>query len=118
MVPPCPSRSAKLLRGEASLGVIRAVSREEGNLDSTTRNHTSVSNGSSALVTRAVACLGTPGRSPRPEVIVGGLHHAAEGGAGAARAVAEFRSAEPSAPVPWELEEVAGEFALSARDTA
>jgi hypothetical protein len=49
---------------------------------------------------------------------VGGLHHAAEGGAGAARAVAEFRSAEPSAPVPWELEEVAGEFALSARDTA
>jgi hypothetical protein len=27
-----PSRSAKLLRGEASLGVIRAVSREEGKL--------------------------------------------------------------------------------------
>jgi hypothetical protein len=32
MVPACPSRSAKLLRGEASLGVIRAVSREEGKL--------------------------------------------------------------------------------------
>jgi hypothetical protein len=39
---------------------------------------------------------------------VAGLHHTAEGGAGAARAVIEFRSAEPSAPVPWELEEVAG----------
>jgi hypothetical protein len=41
---------------------------------------------------------------------VAGLHHAVEGGAGAARAIAEFRSAEPSAPTPWELEEVAGEL--------
>jgi hypothetical protein len=32
MVPPSPSRSAKLLCGETSLGVIRAVSREEGKL--------------------------------------------------------------------------------------
>jgi hypothetical protein len=32
VVPPSPSRAAKLLRGEASLGVIRAVSREEGKL--------------------------------------------------------------------------------------
>jgi hypothetical protein len=32
MVPPSPSRAMKLLRGEASLGVIRAVSREEGKL--------------------------------------------------------------------------------------
>jgi hypothetical protein len=32
VVPPIPSRSAKLLRGEASLGIIRAVSREEGKL--------------------------------------------------------------------------------------
>jgi hypothetical protein len=54
----------------------------------------------------------------RPEVAGAGLHHAAKGGAGAARAVAEFRSAEPSAPAPWELEEVAGELARSARDAA
>jgi hypothetical protein len=32
MVPPSLSRSAKLLRGEASLGVIRAVSRKEWKL--------------------------------------------------------------------------------------
>jgi hypothetical protein len=32
VVPPCPSRSAKLLCSEASLGLIRAVSREEGKL--------------------------------------------------------------------------------------
>jgi hypothetical protein len=32
MVRPCPSGSAKLLRGEASLGVIGAVSHEEGKL--------------------------------------------------------------------------------------
>ena len=47
-----------------------------------------------------------------------GLHRAAKGGAGAARAVTEFRSAEPSAPAQWELEEVAGELARSARDAA
>jgi hypothetical protein len=55
---------------------------------------------------------------PRLEVAAAGLHHAAEGGAGAARAIAGFRSAEPSAPAPWELEEVAGELARSARDAA
>jgi hypothetical protein len=60
----------------------------------------------------------TPGRQPQPEVAAVGLHHAAEGGASAARAVAEFCSAEPSAPAPWELEEVAGELARSARDAA
>jgi hypothetical protein len=32
VVPPSPSRATKLLRGEASLGIIRAVSREEGKL--------------------------------------------------------------------------------------
>jgi hypothetical protein len=32
VVPPSPSRAAKLLHGEASLGIIRAVSREEGKL--------------------------------------------------------------------------------------
>jgi hypothetical protein len=49
---------------------------------------------------------------------VAGLHHAAQGGASAARAIAEFRSAEPSAPAPWELEEVARELACSAHDTS
>jgi hypothetical protein len=49
---------------------------------------------------------------------VAGLHRAAKSGAGAARAVAEFRSAEPSAPAPWELEEVGGELARYARDAA
>jgi hypothetical protein len=44
-----------------------------------------------------------------------GLHHTAQGGASAARAVAESRSAGPSAPAPWELEEVAGELARFAR---
>ena len=47
-----------------------------------------------------------------------GLHHAIEGGAGAARAVAESRSAGPSAPALWELEVVAGEPARYARDAA
>jgi hypothetical protein len=42
---------------------------------------------------------------------VAGLHHATQGGARAARAVAEFHSAEPSAPAPWELQEVTGELA-------
>jgi hypothetical protein len=32
MVPPCPSGFVKLLRGQASLGVIGTVSREEGKL--------------------------------------------------------------------------------------
>jgi hypothetical protein len=32
VVPPSPSRAAKLLRGKTSLGFIRAVSREEGKL--------------------------------------------------------------------------------------
>jgi hypothetical protein len=51
-------------------------------------------------------------------VATAGLHHTAEGGAGAAIAVAESHSAEPSAPEPWELEEVAGELARSTRDAA
>jgi hypothetical protein len=49
---------------------------------------------------------------------VAGLHHTTEGGAGATRAVAESRSAGPSAPALWELEEVAGELARCARDAA
>jgi hypothetical protein len=55
--------------------------------------------------------------SSRPEVAAASLHHAAEGGAGAARAIAEISSVEPSAHAQWELEEVAGELARSARDT-
>jgi hypothetical protein len=57
LVPPSLSRAAKLLRGEASLGIIRAVSREEGNLDSMTWSHTSASNGSSALVNKGGCML-------------------------------------------------------------
>ena len=49
---------------------------------------------------------------PLPEVAAAGLHHTAEGGVGATRATAEFRSAEPSAPAPWELEEVAGNLLI------
>jgi hypothetical protein len=49
---------------------------------------------------------------------VASLHRAAEGGADAVRAITEFRSAEPSAPAPWELGEVAGELARYAHDTA
>jgi hypothetical protein len=49
---------------------------------------------------------------------VAGLHHPAKGGASATRAVAGFRSAEPSAPAPWELGEAAGELARYARDAA
>jgi hypothetical protein len=63
-------------------------------------------------------CSRTPGRSPRAEVAAAGLHHTVEGGASAARAVAKFCSAEPSAHAPWELEEVAGELARSACDAA
>jgi hypothetical protein len=95
VVPPSPSRATKLLRGEASLGLIGVVSREEGKLGLNNRSHTSASNGSSALVKRAAACLGTPGRLPLPEVAAAGLHHAAGGGAGAARVVVESHSAGP-----------------------
>ena len=61
---------------------------------------------------------GTPSRLPLPEVAAAGLHHTAEGGASAARAVAESHYAGPSAPALWELEEVAGELARFARDAA
>jgi hypothetical protein len=64
------------------------------------------------------ACSGTPGRLLLPEVADVGLHHAAGGGASAARARAESHYAEPSAPTLWELEEVAGEPARYARDAA
>jgi hypothetical protein len=55
---------------------------------------------------------------PRLDDAAAGLHHTAEGGPSAAIVVAESHSAEPSAPAPWELEEVAGEPARSTRDAA
>jgi hypothetical protein len=61
---------------------------------------------------------GTPSRLPLPEVAAAGLHHTAEGGASAARAVAESHSTRPLAPTLWELEEVAEELARYARDAA
>jgi hypothetical protein len=64
------------------------------------------------------ACLENLDRLSRLEVAAAGLHHIAEGGAGAAKAVVEFHSAEPSAPAPWELGEVAGELARSTHDAA
>jgi hypothetical protein len=54
--------------------------------------------------------------SSQPVDVAASLHHTAEGGAGAAPAVAGSRSAEPLAPASWELEEVAGEPARSASD--
>jgi hypothetical protein len=64
------------------------------------------------------ACSGTLDRLSRPEDAAAGLHHIAEGGAGIAIAAAESHSARPSAPAPWELEEVAGELARFAHDAA
>jgi hypothetical protein len=63
-------------------------------------------------------CSGTLDRSPWLEVVVAGLHHTAEGGAGAPIAVTEFHSVGPSAPAPWELVDVVGELARSSRDAA
>jgi hypothetical protein len=63
MVPPSPSRSAKLLHGEASLGVIRAVSREEGKLGlHDAQPHVSV---------QRILCLGEQGRLRTLEHLVG-----------------------------------------------
>jgi hypothetical protein len=64
------------------------------------------------------AYSGIPDRLPLSEVAVAGLHHTAEGGASAAKAVAESHSARPSTPALWELEEVVGELARFARDAA
>jgi hypothetical protein len=57
VVPPSPSRAAKLLRGEASLGFIRAVSREEGKLGLNDAEPHVGSNGSSALVNKGGCVL-------------------------------------------------------------
>jgi hypothetical protein len=63
-------------------------------------------------------CSGTLDRLLRPEDVAASLHHTTEGGDGAAIAAVESHSTERLAPAPWELEEVVGEPARSARDTA
>jgi hypothetical protein len=64
-------------------------------------------------------CSRTLDRLPRPEDAAAGLHHTAEGGTDATIAAVVSHSAGPSAPAPWELEEVGGgELARSACDAA
>jgi hypothetical protein len=63
MVPPSPSRSAKLLHGEASLGVIRAVSREEGKLG--------VHDAQPHISIQRILCLGEQGWLRTQELLVG-----------------------------------------------
>jgi hypothetical protein len=119
VVPPSPSKAAKLLRSEVSLGIIRAVSREEGKLLNDAEPHVGV---------QQILCLGEQwwlhaqellvGRRCRRSLMLASTMHAAEGGAGAARAITESHSTGPSAPALWELEEVAGEPARFARDAA
>jgi hypothetical protein len=63
MVPPCPSRSAKLLCGEASLAVVRASSREEGKLGlHDLEPHIGV---------KGILCLGEQGRLRAQELLIG-----------------------------------------------
>jgi hypothetical protein len=62
VVPPSPSRTTKLLRGEASLGFIRTVSREEGKLGL---------NGAEPHVgVQRILCLGEQGRLRAQELRV------------------------------------------------
>jgi hypothetical protein len=63
VVPPSLSRAAKLLRGEASLGFIRAVSHEEGKLGlNDTEPHVDV---------QRILCLGEQGWLRTQELLVG-----------------------------------------------
>jgi hypothetical protein len=63
VVSPSPSRSAKLLRGEASLGFIRAVSREKGKLGlNDAEPHVSV---------QRILCLSEQGWLRAQELLVG-----------------------------------------------
>jgi hypothetical protein len=63
VVPPSPSRAAKLLCGEASLGFIRAVSREEGKLGlNDMEPHVGV---------QRILCLGEQGRLHTQKLLVG-----------------------------------------------
>jgi hypothetical protein len=119
VVLPSPSRAAKLLCGEASLGLIRTVSREEGKLG--------LDDAKQYVGVQRILCLGEQGWLHAKKLLVSchsrrslmlASTNAAEGGAGAARAVTESHSAGPSAPALWELEEVAGEPARYACDAA
>jgi hypothetical protein len=63
VVPPSPSRATKLLRGETSLGIIRAVSREEGKLGlNDTEPHVGI---------QRILYLGEQGRLHAQELMVG-----------------------------------------------
>jgi hypothetical protein len=63
VVPPSPSRAAKLLHGEASLGFIRAVYREEGKLGpNDAEPHVGV---------QWILCLGEQGWLRAQELLVG-----------------------------------------------
>jgi hypothetical protein len=63
VVPPSPSRATKLLRSEASLGLIRTVSREEGKLGlNDVEPHVGI---------QRILCLGEQGRLRAQELLVG-----------------------------------------------
>jgi hypothetical protein len=63
VVPPSPSKAAKLLRGEASLGIIGAVSREEGKLG--------LNDAEPHVGVQWILCLGEQGWLCAQELLVG-----------------------------------------------
>jgi hypothetical protein len=63
VVPPSPSRAAKLLCGEASLGIIRTVSLEEGKLG--------LNDAEPHVGIQRILCLGEQGRLRAQELLVG-----------------------------------------------
>jgi hypothetical protein len=63
VVPPSPSRVAKLLCGEASLGFIRTVSREEGKLG--------LNDAEPHVGVQRILCLGEQGWLRTQELLVG-----------------------------------------------
>jgi hypothetical protein len=63
VVPPSPSRATKLLRGEASLGLIGAVSREEGKLG--------LNDAEPHVGIQRIICLGEQGWLRAQELLVG-----------------------------------------------
>jgi hypothetical protein len=63
VVPPSPSRAAKLLRGEASLGFVRAVSREEGKLG--------LNDAEPHIGVQRILCLGEQGWLRTQKLLVG-----------------------------------------------
>jgi hypothetical protein len=62
VIPPSPSRSAKLLRGEAGLGSIRAVSHEEGKLG--------LDDAKPYVGVQRILCLGEQGRLRAQKLLV------------------------------------------------